>query len=165
MRITFGTDPDISMPRFVPIADIDGYINCLRRDGESEERLAEIRAKHTAHLPPPPEPREPQWQLPVKFLDDVYLKLKVTEDGVRVKIIAPFEEFRKYTGKPVPLAVRVRCFKLAGAPNDILMGIIRRQNAIESKEYQKKLQKWLDKNHKAPVKKILKSVKKKIIPK
>lgn len=149
---------------FAPIQNIDGYISALRHNGESEERLAEIRAKHT--LPPPPPPKPPTWTPRVKFLDQVAVTLKVKGESVKVSIVAPFDEFRKYTGKPVPLAVRVRAFKLNGAPDEVLKDMIRTQNTIESKKHQKKITKWLEKmNHKAPAKKVLKSVKKKIIPK
>lgn len=154
------------MPKFVPIQNIDGYISSLRLDGESEDKLAQIREKHLAAMPPKPESKPSEWRLPVKFLDDVMLKLKIVDGYVKVKVTAPLEELMQYTSKPIPIAVTVRCLKRAGAPDDILRMAIEKYNHQRSSEFTKKINKWLDKmNHKTPVKKVLKSVKKKMIPK
>lgn len=156
--------PTLTSVPFVPIKDIEGYIGCLRRDGVPEDELQRIREKHTAALPPPPPPTVKKWHHGYEFLDDIKVTLAVQGDRVRLKWTAPFEDLRKhmYTGKPIPLAVRVKCLLKAGAPDDVVKAAIKRNNDWFSADNQKKQQQILDRIFGvAPVKKVLKSVKKK----
>jgi hypothetical protein len=178
---------DITVKPFVgaPIANIDGYINARRaNEGMTPELEKELRLKYT---PPPTEPKLSRWTNPVKFSDDViikimydehvhvklftdeyvHVKLVVPDEHVHVKLVAPFDEAIPYlaSGERIPLPVYIRCLKRCGAPDSVLFTAMKRQERISSPEFSAKLNTWLESKGSKPVKKVLKSVKKNIIPK
>ena len=153
-QVTFSTT-------FAPVQDIEGYVRSLRHDGWTEDRLEEIRQKYTP--PPKDPPKEPKWVCPIKFLDQVLVKMTVT-DRVRIKLSVPFEEMIPYVygPEPIPLGVRVRCYMRAGAPDELVERMIKRDTNWFTPENQKKQQEILERIFgKDPVKKVLVSVKKK----
>lgn len=160
--------PDKDLQPFVgaPIDDVKGYIACRRKyEDIPPEMEEELLAKYTP--PPPPELKLPKWKNPIKFADDVMVSLSVS-DTVHVKLSVPFEEALPYytKGVVIPVPVLVRCYKRCGAPDDILLGIIKRNEVRQSQDMQNKLQTAIDKiGKKNPIKKVLKSVKKNMIPK
>ena len=155
--------------RFVPIQDINGYISSLRLTGDyTEDQLEQIRQKHTQNRPVKPPPT-PKWENPVRFLDQVMVKMSVQGCKVRVKLSVPFEEMIPYTYNaqgPIPLAVRVRCFMRAGCPDELIKNIIKKHNDYFKPEHLAKRQNDLDRIFgPRPVQKVLKCVvKKKPIP-
>ena len=147
--------------KFAPVQDIEGYIRSLRHDGWTEEQLETIRQKYTP--PPKDPPKPPKWKCPIKFLDQVLVKMTVT-DRVRIKLSVPFEEMIPYIygPKPIPLAVRVRCYMRVGAPDELIERMIKRDTNWFTKENMDKQQAILERIFgKDPVKKVLVSVKKK----
>lgn len=151
---------------FVPIQDIEGYIRALRHNGTPEDELVKIREKHIAHMPPPPEPKPKKWTHGYTFTDQIKIRLEVKGDRVHFKWSAPFEELHKYmyTGKPIPLAVRVKCLLKAGAPDEYVKNVIKKNNEWFTEENMDKQQKILERIFGLdPVKKVIKSVKKKPI--
>ena len=159
------TDPGLAPFVPVPMLDVDGYINSLRKYQEiTPDMENDLRAKYTP--PAPPDPKPPKWKNPLKFTDDVLVTWSI-DDTVKIKLTVPFEEMLQFTksGKVIPMPVLVRCFKRCGAPEDILLGIIKRHELVNSDAHKQKMQDVLDRvGKKNPVKKVV-AVKKKMIPK
>lgn len=118
----------MSNKRFVPIADIDGYIRAIKKEGfYSDFQIECIRQRHTdaleAHMKPepvvPPRPNS-GYDQNVKNKDEVYLKMKVGKNGVKVQVIAPWSEYLDWIAKhgvrDIPDLVMIRCHALNGAP-------------------------------------------------
>ena len=122
---------------FVPIQDIEGYIRALRHNGTPEDELVKIREKHIAHMPPPPEPKPKKWTHGYTFTDQIKIRLEVKGDRVHFKWSAPFEELHKYmyTGKPIPLAVRVKCLLKAGAPDEYVKNVIKKTECVPFRRF------------------------------
>jgi hypothetical protein len=114
--------------KFVPIADIDGYISALRREGRtSEEDLGEIYKMHTLAIPaakPAPAPAYVPIVKSGNHYTGFYVKMAVVKGRVRVKIVFPFAEFYayykdpKHQGKMCPIDIWIRCLALNGASRE-----------------------------------------------
>lgn len=160
-------EPKVWSFEFKPVKYLDSYLAALRINGTSEEELAAIKEKHTV----PEKPRaqsEEKWVCPVKYLDQVMVKLMVKGGKVKLDLNIPFDESLKYykAGKIPPIETRIRCLKRAGAPRTILLKMLKQHEEYFTKKNLEKEQKKLDKvfmrfNVK-PTQKILKPVKKKI---
>ena len=144
-----------------PIADIEGYIRarCKYEDVDPDE-LRRLYAP-----PPPPPPPTPRWKNPIKFYDQVLVKMTVG-DTVQVQLSVPYEEALPYRGQLLPLEVLVRCLKRCGAPDEVLLGVIKRHEIQTSDEWKTKFQGVINRiSKKKPVQKVVVAVKKKLIPK
>lgn len=118
----------MSNKRFVPIADIDGYIGALKREGfYSEYQIESIRRRHTEALEQRKKPevdvepkRTSDYQRLVTDKNDSYIKMKVGKHGVKVQVIAPWSEYldwiEKHGTRDIPDLVVIRCHALNGAP-------------------------------------------------
>lgn len=128
-----------SYPRkFVPIADIDGYINALRVEGKtSESDLKAIREKHIKHMPVVEEPPKPTWTPKVTDVRRVYTKLVVGKTKVKVVAYAPFDPLIKwwdrYPGRVPPIDVLAECRLLNGMPVDEVEKMIKRHEKLWKK--------------------------------
>lgn len=133
------------MASFVPIRDINGYIDGLRREGfYSDLQIADIRKQHQDALDAIDQDRERRtnmrklriersvlekiagviktpFDLNVSNVWECSLKIKVRKDGsLKIDTIFPFAEFDhwityKENEKP-PTMMMIKCLKLAGAP-------------------------------------------------
>lgn len=118
-------------PKFVPIADIDGYLQALKNSGTSQEELEMIRERHERHVSPPPakyvyKPATTP-QMPVKS------KLRVKGDKVKLSLCVPYDHVLDYTykAKKVPLDVMIRCMKMNGASDEFLVEQIQKHDAAK----------------------------------
>lgn len=118
-------------PKFVPIADVDGYIHALKNSGTGEEELEAIREKHERHISPPPakyvyKPATTA-QRPVKT------KLRVKGEKVKLSLCVPYDHVLDYTRKvkKVPFEVMIRCMKMNGASDEFLMEQIKRHDVAK----------------------------------
>jgi hypothetical protein len=118
----------MSNKRFVPIADIDGYIRALKTEGfYSPYEIECIRQRHINALEAQNKPeivippkRTMDYVKNVASKDDVYLKMKVGKNGVKAQVIAPWSEYldwiAKHGTRNIPDLVVIRCHALNGAP-------------------------------------------------
>jgi hypothetical protein len=144
-------------PKFVPIADIDGYINALKNAGTSEEELEMIREKHERHISPPPakyvyKPATTP-QMPVKT------KLKVKGEKVKLSLCVPYDHVLDYTykAKKVPFDVMIRCMKMNGASDEFLLKQIQKHDAAKKsrKKDDEKFDAIFDKYNKTKTKPVV----------
>ena len=159
-------DPDLKPLKFVPIGNVENYISALKLNGRESE-VDEVRKKHT-RAEKTKKTTEERWKLPIQFSDQVLVNLSVKNGKVKVKLNCPFDEYWSYQrdGKLVPIEVRIRCMKRAGAPHSILLNMLEKHNKYFTKSNLEKEQLKVDKAfmkfNVKPKTKILKPVKKKI---
>lgn len=116
------------MAKFVPIRDIDSYVDSLKTEGfYSDEKIQQIREKHEMELsnrkPTIYEIKKPSMEYKeyVKSYDGYYTKLEVTRHGkVKFRIIFPWREYTEWiqkngVKKEVPADIVVKCLYLNGA--------------------------------------------------
>lgn len=116
------------MAKFVPIRDIESYVQSLKTEGfYSDEKIQQIREKHEMALatmkPKVYEVKENpmEYKEYVKSHDGYYTKLEVTRHGkIKFRIIFPWREYNEWIAKngvkkTVPADIVVRCLFLNGA--------------------------------------------------
>jgi hypothetical protein len=135
------------MAKFVPICDIKGYVDSLRREGfYTELQIADIHKKHQDALDAIAQKKERDGfnrriRIQTKLIShlaqsingsfvpsvnnvwECNVSIKVGKDGPRVKVTFPFAELDhwvkyKETQKP-PLMLVLKCMKNAGATKDM----------------------------------------------
>jgi hypothetical protein len=116
--------------RFVPIRDVQGYMDALRHEGfYTEEEMAAIEKKHRDALPPPKEYPGPVWVHRVSSTDQVYVKLVVGQTKVKVIAFHPYAPLFKWwaenPGKPAPIDVRAEYHLLLGMPKEMVMKMVK----------------------------------------
>ncbi len=95
---------------YVPIGDLESYISSLRYHNYSEEFIENVKRLNYK----PPEV--------IHKLDSVKTRITVGKRRVFVRVIAPFDEVRKYfkVGKIPPIEVQLRCLQLNGEYTNVL---------------------------------------------
>lgn len=95
---------------YVPIADVESYIRSLRYHNYSEEFIENVKMLNYK----PPEI--------IHKIDSVKTRIIVGKRKVFVRVIAPFDEIRKYfkVGKIPPIEVQIRCLQLNGEYTHVL---------------------------------------------
>ena len=113
---------------FQPIVDIERYIDALGVDPKSK-RADELRDLHKIEKEEVTIEDIPQ---KVSFKDPSYVsvQMKLVGKKIKIKIIAPLDEYEMYRkkGKMPPLAVRIRAAKASGFPDSVLEKMIIRDD-------------------------------------
>ena len=164
------TNEDTAEPpkfKYVPIDDIYGYIEARKRRGDTDETLSGF----LLDIPKPVQTLadDTSWTCPVRFLDQVMITMKVKGNKVKVSVVCPYEEMIPYcinpTG-PIPIEVKIRCMRRAGAPKQNMIDVLEHHNNYFSKKNldkeQVKLEKVFSKYNVKCKTKVLKPVKKKM---
>ncbi len=130
VHLSAKTVMDIKPRKFVPIQDIEGYVEALRKEGfYTDEELAAIEKKHRDVLPPPKEYPKPAWTPRVSSTDQVYVKLVVGQTKVKVIAFHPYAPLYKWwrdnPGKPPPIEVRAEYHLLLGMPKEMVMKMVK----------------------------------------
>jgi hypothetical protein len=144
--------------KIYPIADIVRYIDAhgfkidspeaqviREKYGKKEEDIIESQSDSTQNIITSRSPSGSLQEPKVSFKDPSYVKVNMTiGKKVRVKIIAPLDEYESYRkkGKMPPLAVRVRAAKASGFPDSVLEKMILRDD--KWKENMENMNKFLN---------------------
>lgn len=126
-------------PKYKPIMHIDGYIRGMGLTGEKEKLYRKLYT-------PPPEPECVGKEFPDVPSDPlhVFTNIRVTKNGVKVKITVPMEPvyLAQKKGTLPSLEVRVRAAKGFGYSDEILTQMI--QNDDTRKSRGDKLEDFID---------------------
>jgi hypothetical protein len=148
LMISMTREDTVEPPKFkyIPIADIDGYIEARKRRGDNDDDLEMFKEERPYPVQTTKDVQK--WVCPVKFLDQVILSLTIKGTKIKANVVCPYEEMIPYCRNPkgpIPVEVTIRCMKRAGAPKQSMFDILEHHNKYFSKKNLEKEQVKLDK--------------------